>query len=124
MNSLDIIYFGNPKSEQVLDDKLVLMRVISFCWVINWHLFLFSYFGTMLMEESLSVGVEVSQVSWYNIASVKQRKSLILIILRSQRLTGIKAGRFSFITLQTYIEALNVIISYFSVLRALLVERN
>lgn len=99
------------------------MGIGAFFLVINIHLFVMSFVGTKLMEQSLSIGVEITQISWYNIKSAKLQKYLTLIILRSYRLTGIKAGKFFFINFRTYTEALNAIVSYFSVLRAVL-DRN
>lgn len=109
--------------QQVFDDKLVLMKIGALCFVMKVNLFLFSFFGTKLMEESLSVSAEAASLSWFNIKSSRLQKYLTLIILRSQQPTGISAGKFCFITFKTYSEVLNTIVSYFSILRVLLVEK-
>jgi len=57
------------------------------------------------------------------LSNINCKKKLILITLRSQKAVGIKAGKFFFINFKSYVEALNTIISYISVLRVLLIEK-
>lgn len=103
---------------------LVLMKVGGWCVVMKVNMFLFSFFGTKLMEESFSIATEVSDLSWHNIRPPKLQKYLTLIILRAQQPTGIKAGKFCFITFKSYADVLNKIVSYFSVLQTLVLDKN
>ena len=49
------------------------------------NLFMFSYFGTKLIEESAAVGTEIANLPWYNFKSRNVLRYLILIQLRSQK---------------------------------------
>lgn len=106
----------------MLEDYLVMMKTALFCGVMNANLLLFSYYGNKLTEESASVALEISK-EWFNIKSPKLRKHLTLIMLRSQRKQGIKAGNFCYINFETYSKVFSEIASYFSILRVLLLGK-
>lgn len=85
---------------------------------------MFSYFGTKLMNESAGVLTEISNLPFYNIRSTTIQKYLILIILRSQQPIGITAGKFYHINFKSFLEASNIILKYFAVLRTVLGKTN
>lgn len=91
--------------------------------LIQVYVFLFSYYGTKLMDAGYKVGDEISLMSWNEIKQHKLQKFLILITLRSQRAVGIKAGKFFFVNFKSFVEGMNIIVSYISVLRVLLIEK-
>ena len=100
-----------------------LLKIGALAVIMQIYIFLFSYHGTKLMDAGYKVGNEISLMSWNEIKQHKLQKILILITLRSQKAVGIKAGKFFFINFKSYVEALNTIISYISVLRVLLIEK-
>lgn len=87
-------------------------------------LFMFSYFGTKLMDESAGVVTEICNLPFYNIRSTKIQKYLILIILRSQQSIGITAGKFYHINFKSFSESSRTILRYFAVLRTVLGKTN
>lgn len=110
-------------SVQLQDEHMILVKIGSLAIFLQIYLFLFSYYGTKLMDAGYKVGDEISSMSWNDIKQHKLQKFLILITLRSQRAVGIKAGKFFFVNFKSFVEALNTIISYISVLRVVLIEK-
>lgn len=108
---------------QIIKDNLVLLKFGLLLLTMQVNLFLFSLYGTKLSQASLSIAEDISNLSWINMRSTKLQKYLTLIILRSQRMEGIKAGKFCFVNFKTYSNVCSEIVSYFSILRVLLLER-
>ncbi|CAO1410927.1 unnamed protein product [Diamesa serratosioi] len=93
------------------------IKITIFILVVQKDFLMFSYFGTKLMHESAGVGIEISNLPFYNIHSTKIQKYLILIMLRSQQPIGVTVGKFYHLNLKSFSEACNTILKYFTVLR-------
>ena len=107
-----------------MEDEVILMKTIIFMSIIQSNAFMFSYFGTKLMEESAAVGEEIANLPWYNIKSKSIQKYLILIQLRAQKPVGITAGKFYFISFKSFTESCNTIYNYFAILQTILENKN
>ncbi|KAG5676149.1 hypothetical protein PVAND_005999 [Polypedilum vanderplanki] len=115
--------FTFSHSNNIFDDCILLIIQTRLIFSLLIILFLFSYFGSKLMNNSLDVSTRIGNISWYNVKSRNVQKYFILMMLRAQRKEGIKAGKFYFITFSSFLEAMNAIISYFSVLKALVLGK-
>lgn len=104
---------------QILDNYVLLLRTTRFLMIMQLLLFLFSFFGSKLMANSSDIATRLANISWYQLKSKNVKKYFILMILRAQQREGIRAGKFFYITFQSFLDSMNCIVSYFSVLRAL-----
>lgn len=104
-------------------DVMVVLKLGGSILMLQFYLFLFSFHGTRIMEANFQVASEISQIDWFDMRSMRLRKYLIIIMCMGQRRIGIKIGGFCFVTLATYSEIVNSIVSYFSVLRGLLIDK-
>lgn len=96
------------------------IKIMMFILVIQKDFVMFSYFGDKLMYESVGVGIEISNLPFYNIRSTEIQKYLILIMLRSQQPIGVTAGKFYHLNLRSFSEACKLMLKYFTVLRTVM----
>lgn len=108
---------------QLFGDKIVLMKIVTIIVWMQSNLFLFSYYGSKLMEESAAVGKEISNLPWYNFKSKNILKYLILIQLRAQKPIGITAGKLYFISFKSFRDICNIMYKYFAVLNIILEKK-
>lgn len=99
------------------------LKVAGTVIILLFYLFMFSLYGTRIMEANFRVATEISQINWFKMRSTKLRKYLIIIMCMGQKRIGIKIGRFCFVTLPTFSEIVNSVFSYFSTLRGLLKDK-
>nr|QNH68046.1 odorant receptor 22 [Apriona germarii] len=78
-------------------------------------LFLICFYGQILMDDSSTVSETVYQTTWYE-KSPTVRKSLVLILLRSQRPLVLKAAGVNVMSLATFLGVLYNAYSYFTLL--------
>lgn len=78
------------------------MKIVIIIVSMQSNLFMFSYFGTKLLEESAAVGKKIENLPWYNFKSKNLLNYLILIQLRAQKPIGITAGKLYFISFKSF----------------------
>lgn len=76
-------------------------RIATYCLCLIMQLLTFSYFGSKLMDESEFVAVAAYDCDWYDKPVIFQ-KSISLIIMRSQRPSGVSAAKFYLISLESF----------------------
>lgn len=101
---------------------IIIVKLVFLLLMLMFNLFLFSLLGTRLMEANFRISYKISQLNFANMNKISLRKYLIIILIMSQKKIGIKIGKFCYVTLETYREIVNTMISYFSVLRELLIN--
>lgn len=81
----------------------MLFQLLIFCWN-----------GNQVLEESLEIAFAAYDADWI-LCETEIQKALILIIQRSQRPLRISAGKFAYLTLETYMSVCRIINEYFIV---------
>lgn len=104
---------------QLFGDKILLMKIVIAIVSLQSSLFMFSYFGTKLMEKSAAIGLEIANLPWYNFKSKTIITYLILIQLRAQKPIGITAGKLYIINFKSFRDICNTMYKYFAVLKIL-----
>ncbi|XP_072375698.1 odorant receptor 13a-like, partial [Diabrotica undecimpunctata] len=78
-------------------------------------LFLTCYYGQLILTQSELIGNAVYNSKWYNCPSSLQ-KSVLLMILRSQRPLKLTAASISTLSLQTFLSIIKTAYSFFTLL--------
>lgn len=84
--------------------------------MLNYHICSNAYMTLSLQSES--VGLAVYLTEWYR-RSPKQRKQLLLIIIRSQRRCAITAMKFADLSLEGFADVIKFSISFYAILQAM-----
>lgn len=92
-----------------------------YIFMIIFQLFAMYYLSNELIEQSGDIGYALYETPWYRL-SVRNQKTVLLIIARTQRPLEVMIGNVAPITLQTFQSILNVSYSYFNILRGGLLE--
>lgn len=103
---LNFFFFLNKKINkqyllQLMQNLYQFFRIATYCLCLIMQLLTFSYFGSKLMDESGFVAVAAYDCDWYDKPVVFQ-KSISLIIMRSQRPSGVSAAKFYLISLESF----------------------
>ncbi|XP_068987567.1 odorant receptor 82a-like [Bombus flavifrons] len=99
-------------------DIKVLMKILLFYIAITLEAFIFSYAGEYLSSKSLSVSSSAYSSSWY-LLEPRNRRVVILLMIRSQRSLTITAGKFMDLSMIGFATILKASASYVSVLYAM-----
>ncbi|XP_026300224.1 uncharacterized protein LOC724202 [Apis mellifera] len=85
------------------------------------QLLIFTYSCDNLIRQSVNVGNAVFSGPWVNLpmskAGILVRKNLIIVIMRSQKICCLTAGKFFPVSLETSTAVLSTAISYFTLLK-------
>lgn len=108
---------------QALNDKLVLLKLTASIVFLIFQLFMFCLLGTQLSDAAASVGIEAYNFPFHRIKRNSIKKTLALIMCRSQKKVVITAGNRYHINLKTFLEAIHLIYSYFFVVKTLLLDK-
>lgn len=100
-----------------------LLKLAGTVIILLFYLYMFSLYGTRIMEANFRVATEISHIDWFRMRSTRLKKYLIIIMCMGQKRIGIKIGKFCFVTLPTFSDIVNSVFSYFSTLRGLLKGR-
>lgn len=87
-----------------------------YIFMIIFQLFAIYYLSNELIEESGAMGFALYDSPWYTF-SIKNQKTAMLVIARTQRPLEVMIGNVAPITLQTFQSILNVSYSYFNILQ-------
>ncbi|XP_050600412.1 odorant receptor 22c-like isoform X1 [Bombus affinis] len=99
-------------------DIKILMKILLFYIAITLEAFIFSYAGEYLSSKSLSVSSSAYGSSWY-LLEPRNRRVVILLMIRSQRSLTITAGKFMDLSMIGFATILKASASYVSVLYAM-----
>ncbi|XP_043793914.1 odorant receptor 13a-like [Apis laboriosa] len=85
------------------------------------QLLIFTYSCDNLIRQSVNVGNAVFSGPWVNLpmskAGILVRKNLIIVIMRSQKVCCLTAGKFFPVSLETFTAVLSTAMSYFTLLK-------
>ncbi|XP_025164027.1 odorant receptor 4-like [Harpegnathos saltator] len=109
---LVITALDNPNATEKL------MRSFSYYSVTNLEAFIFCYAGEYLINKSKVIGYAAYDSAWYDMEP-KDRRILLLIILRSQKQLTLTIGKLMDLSLQRFTSIMNSAGSYISVLMAM-----
>ncbi|XP_025164026.1 odorant receptor 4-like [Harpegnathos saltator] len=109
---LVITALDNPNATEKI------MRSLSYYSVTNLEAFIFCYAGEYLINKSKAIGYAAYDSAWYNMEP-KDRRILLLIILRSQKQLTLTIGKLMDLSLQRFTSIMNSAGSYISVLMAM-----
>ncbi|KAF3054423.1 Odorant receptor 059 [Nylanderia fulva] len=96
----------------------MLIKSLFFYVVITLEAFIFCYAGEYLSAKSRMIGDAAYEAKWYN-SSPTQSRTLLLLILRSQRKLTITIGKFMDLSLERFTTIIKASASYVSVLHAM-----
>lgn len=118
---VEIILFGILLSAllflTVIVQKTVqLVFACIYIFMIMFQLFNFYWLSNELIEQSGELGFALYDSPWYTF-SIKNRKTFLLVLLRTQKPLNIMIGNIAPVTLQTFQSIINVSYSYFTILR-------
>ncbi|XP_018301281.1 odorant receptor 4-like [Mycetomoellerius zeteki] len=82
------------------------------------EVFILCFAGEYLNFKSKSIANAAYESLWYNLLS-NQKKTIIFVIMRSQKQIMITAGRITNLSLETFTRILKTSASYVSVLHAM-----
>ncbi|XP_070506780.1 odorant receptor 10-like [Chironomus tepperi] len=99
------------------EDMLNFFKVLVFFGVVQMLLFLFSYFGTNLEDQSKLIEDLIYDLPWYEMEDQSDARSLILCILRAQRPCLITAAKFYPLNFESYLTAVKSAYSFCTVLK-------
>ncbi|KAK9298106.1 hypothetical protein QLX08_008431 [Tetragonisca angustula] len=95
-----------------------LINILLFYIAITLEAFVFSYAGEYLSNKSLSISTSAYGSSWY-LLDPRDRRIIILLMIRSQRQLTITAGKFMDLSMQTFANIIRTSASYISILYAM-----
>ncbi|KAF3430712.1 hypothetical protein E2986_08053 [Frieseomelitta varia] len=78
-----------------------LINILLFYIAITLEAFVFSYAGEYLNNKSLSISTSAYGSSWY-LLDPRDRRVMILLMIRSQRQLTITAGKFMDLSMETF----------------------
>ncbi|KAK9751711.1 7tm Odorant receptor [Popillia japonica] len=84
---------------------LMLFQLLIFCWN-----------GNEVLVESLEIAFAAYDSDWF-VCDIATQKAVVLVIQRAQRALQLSAGKFAYLTLETYMSILRASGSYYMVLR-------
>ncbi|XP_072750313.1 odorant receptor 4-like isoform X2 [Anoplolepis gracilipes] len=96
----------------------MLIKSLFFYAVITLEAFIFCYAGEYLSAKGRMIGDAAYEAKWYN-SSPTQSRTLLLLILRSQRKLTITIGKFMDLSLERFTTIIKASASYVSVLHAM-----
>lgn len=80
-----------------------------FTFLMFYQLFMFCWNGDEVLGLSLDIAFAVYDSEWF-LCDVEIQKAIISIIQRAQRPLQISAGKFAFLTLETYMNVRNLFV--------------
>ncbi|XP_060819624.1 odorant receptor 4-like [Bombus pascuorum] len=98
-------------------DVRIVVKIVLFYIAIMLEAFVFSYAGEYLSSKSLSISTSAYGSSWY-LLEPRNRRVVILLMIRSQRRLTITAGKFMDLSMFGFASILKASASYVSVLYA------
>ncbi|XP_050600416.1 odorant receptor 4-like [Bombus affinis] len=98
-------------------DVGIVVKIVLFYIAIMLEAFVFSYAGEYLSSKSLSISTSAYGSSWY-LLEPRNRRVVILLMIRSQRRLTITAGKFMDLSMFGFASILKASASYVSVLYA------
>ncbi|XP_017756551.1 PREDICTED: odorant receptor 85b-like [Eufriesea mexicana] len=99
-------------------DIKVFIKISFFYIAITTEAFIFSFAGEYLSNKSLSINNSAYDSLWY-LLKPRDRRALVLLMIRSQRPLTITAGKFMDLSLEGFANILKASASYVSVLYAM-----
>ncbi|XP_003705207.1 odorant receptor 13a [Megachile rotundata] len=115
MISTGLICFAGFQITSMMQDKGRLMKYSTFLNSAILELFMFSFSGNGLIDESEAVGESAYSSGWIG---SRLSKSLQIMMMRSQTPSKITAAKFYSMSLQSFSSVLSTSFSYFTVLKA------
>ncbi|XP_045518582.1 odorant receptor 67c-like [Pieris brassicae] len=91
---------------------------VNFLVMCLYQIFMICYFGDMVVISSSQVGDAIFNSKWYN-AELKIKKSLYIVLLRSQKPCTLTAAKFATLNLRAFTTILSTAWSYFALLKTL-----
>ncbi|XP_029046731.2 odorant receptor 13a-like [Osmia bicornis bicornis] len=113
--STGLICFAGFQITSMMEDKGRLMKYSTFLNSAIMELFMFSFSGNGLIDESEAVGESAYSSEWIG---SKYCKSLQIMMMRSMIPSKITAAKFYSMSLQSFSSVLSTSFSYFTVLQA------
>ncbi|KZC06265.1 Putative odorant receptor 13a [Dufourea novaeangliae] len=113
--STGLLCFAGFQITSMMEDKGRLMKYSTFLNSAILELFMFSFSGDGLIEESEAVGESVYNGGWIG---SRYGSSLMIIMMRSTVPSKITAAKFYSMSLQSFSKVLSTSFSYFTVLTA------
>lgn len=118
---VEIILFGVLLSALlfltvIVQKRVQLMFACIYIFMIMFQLFTFYWLSNELIEQSGQLGHALYESPWYTF-NIQNRKTLLLVMARTQNPLNIMIGNIAPITLQTFQSIINVSYSYFTILR-------
>ncbi|KAF7383510.1 hypothetical protein HZH66_012860 [Vespula vulgaris] len=97
--------------------SVILARTIPYYILVNLEAFVLCFAGEFIRSKSIAIEKAAYECNWYEL-DPKESKSLLLLIIRSQKRFKITAGKFMELSLERFARMLNASASYVSVLYA------
>ncbi|OAD59748.1 Putative odorant receptor 85b [Eufriesea mexicana] len=97
---------------------VLIMKCLPYYIAINCEAFILCYTGEYLTSKSETITKSVYNILWYNLGP-QDARVIILILLRSQKLLTLTAGKFVSLSLEVFTNMLKACVSYVSVLYAM-----
>ncbi|XP_033218369.1 odorant receptor 82a-like [Belonocnema kinseyi] len=82
------------------------------------HLFFDCFAGQMLLNGNGSVSIDINESNWY-VMPQKQKKMLLMMMVRCVRDCRVTIGKFVVLNMETYSQLMKTVFSYLSVLMSL-----
>lgn len=71
------------------------------------QLYLYSYFGELLVEIHFQVSTAIYSSQWYNLYDIRSKRIFIFMLMRSQRVVGLTVGGFGILNLELFTAVYN-----------------
>ncbi|EDS41940.1 conserved hypothetical protein [Culex quinquefasciatus] len=94
------------------------LTTLILCEILAFEMLAFSFFGSELTHVSSSVATEIYNFRWYDAPLAIQRK-VLLISVRSQRIVGVTAFKFYYVTIEQFGKAVQTTYSFYLVMKKL-----
>ncbi|KAM7341964.1 odorant receptor 67c-like [Cochliomyia hominivorax] len=111
--SLTICFIGFQVTTSSLE---VIIMYCIFLLASMLQVFIVCYYGDELMTASVKIGYGAYNQNWFN-ASIRYKKMLVLIILRSQRPSCITPPTFNAVSFESYMKVISMSYRFFALLR-------
>ncbi|XP_055523144.1 uncharacterized protein LOC129717303 [Wyeomyia smithii] len=105
------------------EDQQLLLKMGVILYYILFQIFSYSMLGTELMATSASVAEAVYNSRWH-LRSAVERRNLLFVLIRSQRMATLTAAEFFSISRATFAMTIRSAFSYFTVLRQFYGQQN
>ncbi|XP_035741909.1 uncharacterized protein LOC118450324 [Vespa mandarinia] len=114
---LIVTIFSDKKSLDSEQRSVILARTIPYYILVNLEAFVLCFAGEFIRSKSIAIEKAAYECNWYEL-DPNESKSLLFLMIRSQKRFKITAGKFMELSLEGFARLLKASASYVSVLHA------